>query len=82
MERHKRLVELNVVEQCLNLYKTNVVQTKRHETYTSKHPEGVYPRIHPVVFNPREGLLKSLGHDMKRRAANLDSIYGYSALEI
>ena len=31
-ERHHRLVELNVVEQCLNLYKTDVVQRKRLQT--------------------------------------------------
>ena len=27
-ERHKRLVELNVTEQCMNLFKTSVVQTR------------------------------------------------------
>ncbi len=46
-ERHKRLVELNVVEQCLNLYKINVVQSKRFET--SKYAvrkEDIIPRIH------------------------------------
>jgi carbonic anhydrase len=31
-DRHRRLVELNVLEQCLNLYKTSVVQRKRLET--------------------------------------------------
>ena len=39
-ERHKRMVELNVVEQCLNLYKTNIVQSKRFETKKNNDPEG------------------------------------------
>ena len=31
--RQRRLVELNVIEQCLNIYKTAVVQRRRVETY-------------------------------------------------
>jgi len=31
--RHRRLVELNVIEQCINLFKTGVVQRRRVETY-------------------------------------------------
>ena len=81
-ERHKRLVELNVVEQCINLYKTNIVQMKRWETLKSKDPEGVYPRIHPLVFNPKDGILKSLNTDMQKRLVySLDSIYGYKDLD-
>ena len=33
--RHRRLVELNVIEQCINLFKTGVVQRKRVETFRS-----------------------------------------------
>eukprot|EP01042_Synura_sphagnicola_P004520 gene4520-5741_t len=32
-DRQRRLVELNVIEQCLNVYKTAVVQRRRLETY-------------------------------------------------
>ena len=39
-EQHKRLVELNVVEQCVNLYKTSIVQKKRYETSKENNPEG------------------------------------------
>ena len=28
--KHRRLVELNVMEQCLNIFKTGVVQRRRH----------------------------------------------------
>ena len=31
-ERHFRLVELNVMEQCINLFKTGVIQRKRNQT--------------------------------------------------
>ena len=34
-QRHRRLVELNVIEQCINLFKTGVVQRKRVETFRS-----------------------------------------------
>lgn len=32
-ERHRRLVELNVMEQALNVFKTPVVQKRRFETW-------------------------------------------------
>ena len=73
-ERHCRLVELNVIEQCLNLYKTGVVQRKRLQTMQSGEP--VYPRIHGMVFSPQEGILKKLSVDFDRRVGNLDHIYG------
>jgi len=96
-ERHLQLVELNVIEQCLNLYKTGVVQRKRMEVkeklvkelyekgvvkvadtgqviaqlsdkgsevsttfQLARLEEEVYPRIHGMVFNPKDGLLKKL----------------------
>lgn len=31
--RNRRLVEINVIEQCLNVFKTAVVQRRRVETY-------------------------------------------------
>ena len=66
-----------MVEQCLNLYKTNIVQTKRHETSLDPHSvEGIYPRIHGMVFNPKDGIMKSLTTDLEIRANHFDSIYG------
>ena len=35
-ERHRRLVEKNVVEQCLNVFKTGVVQHHRLKTFHNK----------------------------------------------
>jgi carbonic anhydrase len=84
-------VELNVIEQCLNLYKTGVVQRKRMQTkellekQQAELPPGaapiniaeeVFPRIYGMVFNPAEGQLKKLTVDFARRVGSLDHIYG------
>ena len=58
-KRHRRLCELNVIEQCINVYKTGVVQRKRVETYQAGQ-EFTTPRIHGLVFDPRVGRLKRL----------------------
>jgi len=65
-ERHKRLVELNVIEQCLNLFKTGDVQRRR--CYTAQRPgqyKCAYPRIHAMVFSPNDGILRHLPIDWK-----------------
>ena len=78
-------MELNVVEQCLNLYKTGVVQRRRNEVReelkkanpnTRIDPEELTPRIHGLVFNPADGILKKLPVDFKKRIGSLDHIYG------
>ena len=93
-------MELNVIEQCLNLYKTGalyvsrsagcdditrlvvmcfigVVQRKRMEVKEKLgNDEEVYPRIHGLVFNPKDGLLKKLPVDFSKRVGPLDHIYG------
>jgi carbonic anhydrase len=55
-KRHRRLVELNVIEQCINVYKTGVVQRRRVETY-QEGQEFTTPRIHGLVFDPKDGRL-------------------------
>ncbi len=73
MLRHRRLVELNVMEQCLNLYKTNVVQRALRET--AEDGQYATPRIHGLVFNPSEGILHRLPVCFTEYAASLDGIY-------
>jgi len=112
-ERHQQLVELNVIEQCVNLYKTGVVQRKRMEVkeklvkelyekgvvrsadtgevvaqlsdmkpedsatlQLARLEEEVYPRLHGLVFNPKDGLLKKLPVNFAKRVGPLDHIYG------
>lgn len=36
----------------------------------------VYPRIHGMVFNLEDGVLKKIPVDFKRRVGSLDHIYG------
>lgn len=72
-ERHRKLVETSVTEQCLTLYKTAVVQRKRKET-SETHPF-TYPRIHAMVFDPKVGILKKLPVDFKQTTDDLSHIY-------
>eukprot|EP00656_Telonema_subtile_P030626 TRINITY_DN33607_c0_g1_i2.p1 TRINITY_DN33607_c0_g1~~TRINITY_DN33607_c0_g1_i2.p1 ORF type:complete len:237 (-),score=38.99 TRINITY_DN33607_c0_g1_i2:184-894(-) len=62
-DQFKRLVELNVVEQSLNVFKTWVVQERRLQTNALMHrglAHFTYPRVHGLVFHPADGQLKSL----------------------
>ena len=72
-KRHRRLVELNVVEQCLNVYKTGVVQRRRMET--KNEPPYPVPQIHGVVFDPKDGILKRVPVDFEQLSDSLDGIY-------
>lgn len=85
-QKHRSLVELNVIEQCLNIFKVGVVQRKRLQVKQElisagmKDPQEIasnlFPRIHGMVFDPATGLLKSLPVDFEKRIGSLDSIYG------
>lgn len=66
-QRHRRLVELNVIEQCLNLFKTGAVQRRRVTTYM-EGGEYTTPRIHACVFDPNTGDMKRLVVSNKKRA--------------
>ena len=56
-DRVRRLVELNVYEQCLNIYKTGIVQQ-------SVRKNG-FPRVHGLVYELSDGLLKQLDIDFE-----------------
>jgi Carbonic anhydrase len=72
--RHRRLVELNVLEQCLNLYKTGVVQKRRLVTHAD--PDSLtYPRIHGLVFDPATGVLKKIPIDFRQEISELSKTY-------
>jgi len=76
-QKHRRFVELNVMEQCLNLYKTSVVQAKRLKTYNDDTISFSYPRIHGVTFDPANGLLKRLPLDLEFKKAVRDFRHVY-----
>lgn len=74
---HRKFVEVSVVEQCLNLYKTGVVQKRRKETHSRSAETGeqTYPRIHAMVFDPKVGMLNILPIDFKSSVADFRHIY-------
>jgi len=66
-QRWNRIVELNVQEGCLNLIKTGIIQKS-----WSKHP---FPKIHGVVYDIREGLLRELQIDYAEMQRKYSDIY-------
>jgi carbonic anhydrase len=73
--RHRRLVELNVSEQCINLYKTSVVQRRRLEVYRDPTEPVTYPRVHGLVFDPATGRLAKIPIDYRRNMKDLHETY-------
>lgn len=65
--RYERLVELNVVEQCINVIKTAAVQ--RSYLHTG------YPIVHGWVFDLRCGRLIDLNVDFTGRLHDIQRIY-------
>mmetsp|Transcript_67381 Transcript_67381/g.161109 ORF Transcript_67381/g.161109 Transcript_67381/m.161109 type:complete len:279 (-) Transcript_67381:278-1114(-) len=71
--RVRRLVELNVLEQCLNVYKTEAVQKRR---WATKNETGhAVPHIHGVVYDVANGELKKLEVNLKQEVVNLQECY-------
>jgi carbonic anhydrase len=73
--RHRRLVEINVIEQCINLFKTGIVQRRRVETFNDDTFTFTQPRIHAVVYDPKDGKLRQLQVDFKEYLKDIDGIY-------
>ncbi|MBW7846386.1 MAG: carbonic anhydrase [Bacteroidia bacterium] len=65
--RYRRLVELNVEEQCFNVMKSAVVQ-KHYLKYG-------YPTIHAWVFDMHTGELIDLNFDFKQKLEEIRLIY-------
>jgi carbonic anhydrase len=71
--RHRRLVEMNVIEQCLNVYKTAAVQQCRSEN--ASKGTVAYPRVHAMVFDPKVGILQKLPVNFKKTIEQFKDIY-------
>ena len=67
-ERLDRLVELNVKEQCLNLFRNPIVQHKQAS-------DNGYPRIHGMIYDIRDGLLCELKVDFETELQKNKGIY-------
>ncbi|WP_277633388.1 carbonic anhydrase [Avrilella dinanensis] len=72
-ERYKRLVELNVKEQCINVLKTAAVQTSYLETG--------YPTVHGWVFDVSTGKLIDLNIDFDHELEEIREIYDLGNLK-
>ena len=66
-ERYKRLVELNVHEQCRSVIKLAVVQ----KSYVEKG----FPIVHGLVFDMQTGLIKDLQIDFEGILHEIQEIY-------
>jgi carbonic anhydrase len=67
-----RLVELNVIEQCINIVKIDHVQRMWYKTG--------FPKIHGWVFDVRTGNLKDLNLNMEKVFADIRKIYDLKPL--
>jgi carbonic anhydrase len=65
--RYRRLVELNVIEQCTNVAKTAAVQTR--------FVHGGYPLVHGWVFDLANGQLIDLKINFEAILADIQEIY-------
>jgi len=66
-QRYRRLVELNVEEQCINVIKLASVQ----QTYVEKG----FPVVHGWVFDLKTGYLKDLNLDFVKILKDIREIY-------
>jgi len=73
--RHRRFVDLNVIEQCMNVFRTGVVQKRRKETFMAGEPFCL-PQVHAMVFDPKTGELKRLECDFSQYEEEMSQIYG------
>jgi carbonic anhydrase len=70
-EKTKRLIELNVVEQVLNLAETSIVQTS--------WKNNGYPYLHGWVYDLNDGLIKVLS-EVEPNGGEMLPIYRYGNL--
>lgn len=67
-QKSKKLVELNVIEQVLNLCKTSTIQNAWNERN--------FPHIHGWVYDLGNGIIKDLGVSVKNNA-DMSAIYKF-----
>jgi carbonic anhydrase len=79
--KQRRLVELNVIEQTLNIFKTAVVQRRRVETFQQSKLPGskitfAEPVVHAFVYEPITGQATKLRVNFKQYLTELKEVYG------
>ncbi|CAL3966085.1 hypothetical protein PZA11_002855 [Diplocarpon coronariae] len=66
-QKNRRLVELNVIEQCRNVIKSAAVQ--------QSYQKNGYPIVHAWCFDLKDGLLKDLELDFQKVLDSIKKIY-------
>lgn len=66
-ERYDRLVELNVIEQCINVIKTSYLQ--------KSYIQNKFPVVHGWVYDMKTGYLKDLNIDFLNILKKVQEIY-------
>ena len=79
-KRRRRLVEISVIEQCLNIFKTGAVQRRRVATYLeSQKPDSKVkfsePVVHAFVYDPATGELKKLVVNFKEYMRTYSDVF-------
>jgi carbonic anhydrase len=69
--RYRRLIELNIQEQCVNVIKTAVIQKTYFKTG--------HPIVHGWVYDVSNGLLRDLDIPFKGILAEIQKIYDLQA---
>jgi carbonic anhydrase len=72
-EQYRRLVELNVVEQCNNVIKTAAVQKCYHNSG--------FPQVHGWVFDMHNGLLIDLNIGFEERLKEIQKVYDLNGMK-
>ena len=70
-DRYNRLVELNVLEQCINVIKTAEVQ--------KSYLQNKFPVVHGWVFDLHTGILKDLEINFVKILSDIQQIYDLTA---
>lgn len=76
-ERLDRLIECNVVEQCIHLYKYPAIQQLRKQSLKENPGALATPLIHGLVYNPEDGLLKKLDLDLNKQVEDFSHVYNW-----
>lgn len=81
--RQRRLVEVNVIEQCVNIFKTAVVQRRRVETHKliGNGYQFSEPRVHAFVYEPTTGEAKKLPVNFTDYLKQLGNVYDLYTLK-
>jgi len=74
-QRYRRLTELNVVEQTLNVFKTAVVQRSRVASSQDSTLPFAIPQVHAMIYEPGDGLLQELDVKFDSYIEQWDHLY-------